>query len=113
VNVYVYSPYVIGRAIAQAVSRWLRTAAAQVRARVWQSEICGGKNGVGASFLRIVRFPLPKPFIPPTFPSSSQSPEAVSRGLATSRSPVQGVLSTVLDLVIEMKQKFHGGSQGP
>jgi hypothetical protein len=25
----------LGRAIAQAVSRWLRTAAARVRARVW------------------------------------------------------------------------------
>jgi hypothetical protein len=29
------------------------------------------------------------------------------------RSPVQGVLPTVLDLVTEVKQKVHGGSQGP
>jgi hypothetical protein len=31
----------VGRAIAQAVSRWLPTAAARVRARVWSSGICG------------------------------------------------------------------------
>jgi hypothetical protein len=34
------------------------------------------------------------------------------RGLATSWSPVQGVLPTVLDRVTEVKQKFHGGGQG-
>jgi hypothetical protein len=33
-----------GRAIAQAASRWLPTAAARVRARVWSSGICGGQN---------------------------------------------------------------------
>jgi hypothetical protein len=72
-----------GRAIAEAVSRWLPTAAARVRARVWSSGICGGQSGVGGGFLRVLRFPLPKPFIPPTstFP---QSPGAVTRGLATS-----------------------------
>jgi hypothetical protein len=53
----------------------------------------------------VLRFPLPKPFIPLTSPSSSQSPGAVSRCLATSWSPVQGVLLTVLDLVTEMKRK--------
>jgi hypothetical protein len=31
-----------GRAIAQAVSRWLPTAAVRVRSRVWSSGICGG-----------------------------------------------------------------------
>jgi hypothetical protein len=93
-----------GRAIAQAVSHWLPTAAARVRARVWSGEICGGQSGVGAGFLRLLRFPLPKPFIPPTSPSS-QSPGAVSRCLATSWSPVQGVLLTVLDLVNEIKRK--------
>jgi hypothetical protein len=41
-----------GRAIAQAVSRWLPTTAARVRARVWSSGICG------AGFLRVLRFPL-------------------------------------------------------
>jgi hypothetical protein len=32
----------IRRAIAQAVSRWLPTAEAQVQTRVWSSGICGG-----------------------------------------------------------------------
>jgi hypothetical protein len=63
----------VGRAIAQAVSRWLPTAAARVRARVWSSGIYGGQSGAGAGFLRVLRFPLPKPFIPSTSPSS-QSP---------------------------------------
>jgi hypothetical protein len=49
----------LGRAIAQAVSRWLPIAAAWVRARVWSSGICGGQSGAGASFLRVLRFPLP------------------------------------------------------
>jgi hypothetical protein len=59
-----------GRAIAQAVSRWLPTAAARVRARVWSSGICGGQSGGGAGFLRVLRFPLPI-FILPNSPSSS------------------------------------------
>jgi hypothetical protein len=54
-----------GRAIAQAVSRWLPTAAARVR---------GGQSGAGAGFLRVLWFPLPI-FIPPNSPSS-QSPGA-------------------------------------
>jgi hypothetical protein len=53
-----------GRAIAQAVSRWLPTAAAWVRARVWSCGICGGQSGIGAGFLRVLQFPLPI-FIPP------------------------------------------------
>jgi hypothetical protein len=72
-----------GRAIAEAVSRWLPTAAARVRARVWQVVFCGGQSGAGAGFLRILWFPLPKSFIPPTSPFS-QSPGAVRRVLATS-----------------------------
>jgi hypothetical protein len=63
------------RAIAQAVSRWLPTAAARVRAQVWSSGICGGQSGVGAGFLRVLRFPLPI-FIPPNSPPS-QSPGVV------------------------------------
>jgi hypothetical protein len=47
-----------GRAIAQAVSRWLPTAAARVRSRVWLSGICGGQSGAGAGFLRVLRFSL-------------------------------------------------------
>jgi hypothetical protein len=31
-----------------------------------------GQSGVGAGFLRVLRFPRPKPLIPPTSPSSSQ-----------------------------------------
>jgi hypothetical protein len=52
-----------GRAIAQAVSRWLPIAAARVQIWVWSSGICGGQNGAGAGFLRVLRFPLPT-FIP-------------------------------------------------
>jgi hypothetical protein len=48
----------LGRAIAQAVSRWLPTAAARV------------------GFLRVLRFPLPI-FIPPISP---QSPSPIIRG---------------------------------
>jgi hypothetical protein len=60
---------ILGRAIAQAVSRWLPTAAARVRSRVWSSGIYGGQSGAGASFLRVLRFPLPI-FIPPIAPQS-------------------------------------------
>jgi hypothetical protein len=51
--------YRLGRAIAEAVSRWLPTAAARVQSRVWSSGICGGQSWVGAGFLRVLRFPLP------------------------------------------------------
>jgi hypothetical protein len=62
----------VGRTIAQAVSRWLPTAAAQVRTRVCSSGICGGQSGAG--FSEYFGFPLPI-FIPPNSPSS-QSPGA-------------------------------------
>jgi hypothetical protein len=57
----------LGRAVAQAVSRWLSTAAARVRVRAacW---VCGGRSGTGPGFLRVLRFPLP--IIPPSAPSS-------------------------------------------
>jgi hypothetical protein len=70
-----------GSAIAEAVSRWLPTAAARVQFRVWSSGICGRQSGVGAGFLRVLRFPLP--FIPPNSPSSQSS------GAGTNR-PVSG-----------------------
>jgi hypothetical protein len=63
-----YDVGAVGRALAEAVSRWLPTAAARVQSRVWTSGICGGKSGAGAGFLRVLRFPLP--FIPPNSPSS-------------------------------------------
>jgi hypothetical protein len=58
-----------GRAIAQAVSRWLLTVAARVRAQVRPCGICGGQSGIVADFLRVLRFPLPI-FIPPIAPQS-------------------------------------------
>jgi hypothetical protein len=60
----------IGRAIAQAVSRRLPTAAAWVRAQDRSSGICGGQSGTGAGLLRVLRFPLPI-LISPTAPHSS------------------------------------------
>jgi hypothetical protein len=59
-----------GRALAQAVTRRLPTAVVRVRAHVRLCGICGGQNGTGAGFLRVLRFPLPI-FIPPTAPHSS------------------------------------------
>jgi hypothetical protein len=57
----------LGRAIAQAVSRWLPTAAARVRSQVRSCWICGGQSGTGAGFLRVLRFSLAI-LIPPTAP---------------------------------------------
>jgi hypothetical protein len=49
----------------QAVSRRLPTAVAWVRSQVKSCRICGGHRDTGASFLRILGFPLSIP-IPPT-----------------------------------------------
>jgi hypothetical protein len=67
----------LGCAVAQAVSRWLPTAATRVRARVWSCGICGGQSVAGVGFFRVLRFPLPI-FIPPIAP---QSPSSISWGL--------------------------------
>jgi hypothetical protein len=56
-----------GRALAQAVSRWLPTAAARVRVLA-ACVVCGGQSGTGAGFLRVLQFPLP--IISPISPSS-------------------------------------------
>jgi hypothetical protein len=56
-----------GRAVAQGVSRWLPTAAARIRVRA-ACGVCGGQSGIGAGFLRVLRFPLP--IIPPISPPS-------------------------------------------
>jgi hypothetical protein len=55
------------RALAQAIRRWLPTAAARVRLRA-ACGVCGGQSVTGADFLRVLRFPLP--IIPPISPSS-------------------------------------------
>jgi hypothetical protein len=57
-----------GRAVAQAVSRRLPTAAARVK-------LCGfygGQSGIRAGFLRVLQFPLPI-IIPANVPYSSSS----------------------------------------
>jgi hypothetical protein len=59
-----------GYAIAQAVRRRLPTAVARIRSQVRSCGICGGQSGIGAGFLRVLRFPLPIS-IPPTTPHSS------------------------------------------
>jgi hypothetical protein len=49
-----------GRATAQTViSRRLPNVAARVRSQVSSCGICGGQSGIGTSFLRVLRFPLP------------------------------------------------------
>jgi hypothetical protein len=52
----------LGRAVAQAVSRWFPTAAARVRIRA-ACGLCGGQSGTRVGFLRVLRFPLPIIFI--------------------------------------------------
>jgi hypothetical protein len=60
-------PNTPGRAVAQAVIRWLPTAAPRVRVRA-ACGVSGGQSGTGAGFLRVLRFPLP--MIPPISPAS-------------------------------------------
>jgi hypothetical protein len=64
---YVRQTYRGGRAVVQAVSRWLPTVAARVRIHA-VCGVCGGQSGTGADFLRVLRLPLP--IIPPISPSS-------------------------------------------
>jgi hypothetical protein len=61
-----------GRAIAQAVSRRLPTAAARVRAPVRSYGFSGGQSSTGAGFPSVLGFPLPI-LIPPISPQSSSS----------------------------------------
>jgi hypothetical protein len=55
-----------GHAVAQAISRSLPNAVAQVRVRA-ACGVCCGQSSVGAGFLQILWFPLP--IIPPISPS--------------------------------------------
>jgi hypothetical protein len=71
-----------GRAVAQAVSRWLPTAA-RVRVRA-SCGVRGGQSGTGAGFLRVFRFPLP--IIPP-ISASSLSTGAGTIGLLVAAVP--------------------------
>jgi hypothetical protein len=91
-------------ATAQAVSRWLPTAAARVRVRVWSDGICGGQSGAGAGFLRVLRFPLPI-FMPPNSPSSTK------RGLFRPLEVYVGISVSTLSVLrfqcIELKTVSH------
>jgi hypothetical protein len=60
----------LGRAITQAVSRRLPTAAARVRAQIRSCGICGEQSDTEAGFLPVLRFPLPI-LIPSITPHSS------------------------------------------
>jgi hypothetical protein len=56
-----------GRAVAQAVGRWLPTAAVRICVRA-ACGVCGRQSGTGAGILRVIRFLLQ--IIPPVSPSS-------------------------------------------
>jgi hypothetical protein len=71
-NILVVTYFLWGRAIAQAVSRWLPCAAVRARAQVRSCGICGEQSDAGADFLRVLWFPLPV-FIPPIAPQSQSS----------------------------------------
>jgi hypothetical protein len=60
----------IGRAVAQQVSRRFPTAAVRVLAQIRSCGICGEQSGTGVGFLRVSSVPLPM-LIPPTAPHSS------------------------------------------
>jgi hypothetical protein len=61
-TLFLTNPYKVGRAIAQAVSGWLPTAAVRGSRPGRHVGFCGGQSGTGAGFLRVLRFPLPNSF---------------------------------------------------
>jgi hypothetical protein len=64
----------IGRDIAQSVSRRLPTTAARVRARVKSCGVCGWQSGTGVVVLRVIRL-----LVPSSLPIPSQS-SSIIRG---------------------------------
>jgi hypothetical protein len=84
------------RAVAEAVSRWLPTAAARVHHRVWQVGFVVDKVASGQVFSEYFGFPFQNHFVPPTSPSS-QSLEADTQRPCDE--------PTVLDLLTEMRRK--------
>jgi hypothetical protein len=90
---HVSSAEEMGRAIAQAVSRWLPTAAARVRAQAWSFGISGVQSGTVAGFLQLIRFPLPI-FFPPV---ASHSPSSIIWGRY--RRPVVVAIPSGLSLI--------------
>jgi hypothetical protein len=97
-----------GRAIAQAVSRWLPTVAARVQTPVSLCGIRGGQSAPGAGFLRALRFHL-QIFIPRIAPS----PLSIIRGWYSR--PVVAALSSALSLtalrIIEECNWYRSGSE--
>jgi hypothetical protein len=92
------------RAIAPAVSRWLRTSAARVRMQVWSSGICNGQSGAGSGFLRVLWFPLPI-FISPNSPSSrSPGPSTLGQKWPTCR---VDPFWTPLPPLCELKKEYN------
>jgi hypothetical protein len=69
-----------GRAIAQAVSRWLPIAVARVQSWVWSSGICGGQSGTGAGFLQVQYFGFP---CQSSFPQLLHNHSRLSSGAGT------------------------------
>jgi hypothetical protein len=76
--VFITANTFIGITIAQAVSRQLPTVAARVRSQVRSCGICDAQSGTGASFLRLLPFPL-SILIPPTAPHRYNRPNSDRR----------------------------------
>jgi ribosomal protein S14 len=95
-----YTNNMQGRAVAEAVSRWLPTPAARVRARA-ECGVCGGQSGTGASFLRVLRFPLR--IIPP-ISLSSKSPGACTIGLLVAAVPSEANWTPSPTILIYLKE---------
>jgi hypothetical protein len=65
----------LGRTIVQAVRRRLPIGSTRVRSQFGSCDICDRQSDIGASFLGVLRFPMPI-LIPPNAPPSS-----ITRGL--------------------------------